>query len=857
MTQSSPPPVAHTPMMQQYLRIKADYPGTLLFYRMGDFYELFFDDARRVAQLLDLTLTSRGESGGERVPMAGIPHHAADNYLARLLKAGESVAICEQVGDAPSAKGPMQRKVTRVITPGTVTDDALLEDRTDSLLLAVACVDGEWGIAALNLAGGQFTVQQVAASDQLLAELDRIRPAEILLEEGRTLPVGLAGPYSATHRPPWQFDPVSARQLLLRQFGTHDLRGFGCEDLSAAIAAAGALLQYVKETQQAGLGHLQGLRVETAEDAIGLDAATRRNLELDYHASGRSEFTLFGLLDQTVTPMGGRLLRRWLHRPLRTREILHERYDAIETLMSDRGFEDLRELLRQVGDVERITARIALKSARPRDLVVLTHSLQTLPVVRERLRRLDISRRLLEISEDLAEHPEICALLSRALMENPPVLIRDGGVIAAGYDAELDELRQLSQNADAFLVAMEENERQRSGITTLRVNFNRIHGFYIELPRSQADRVPAHYIRRQTLKNVERYTTPELREFEGKVLSARERALAREKALYDALLDLLAPSLASLQRCAGGLAELDTLATFAERAETLDYRRPQLTSESTLRIAGGRHPVVERAIPVPFTPNDIELDAGRRMLIITGPNMGGKSTFMRQTALIVLLAHIGSFVPAHSAEIGRVDRIFTRIGASDDLATGRSTFMVEMTETAAILHNASPDSLVLMDEIGRGTSTFDGLSLAWAVALNLAREIKALTLFATHYFELTALPEQITAIRNVHLDAVEHEDRIVFLHTVKAGPANQSYGLQVAALAGVPKSVIQEAKAILVNLERTASERQTRTAPSRQMDLFVDAEPPPIVRCVEASDPDGMTPRQALEFLYTLKAMAR
>ncbi len=842
-------------MMQQYLRIKADFPETLLFYRMGDFYELFFNDAKRAARLLDLTLTSRGESGGQRIPMAGIPYHAAENYLARLLKAGESVAICEQIADSSPSKGPMERKVVRVLTPGTVTDDALLDDRSDSVLLALGRVGDQYGIAALNLAGGQFTVQQGPSLEWVAAELDRIRPAELLLEDGWVPPDAVVGRCSITRRPPWQFDPVSTRQSLLREFGTKDLRGFGCEHLPAATAAAGALLQYVKDTQQASLPHLRGIRVETSEDAVSLDAATRRNLELDYHPSGRREFTLFGILDRTITPMGGRLLHRWLHRPLRSREMLNARYHTVEILLTEHRFEGIRERLKGIGDLERITTRIALKTARPRDLVVLRQSLQSLPDLRHQLAALPASPRLAEIDEWLVEQPDICTLLTCAVIENPPVLIRDGGVIADGYDAELDELRQLSQNADAFLIDLEETERLQTGIPNLRVNFNRVHGFYIELPRSQAQRVPDHYVRRQTLKNAERYTTAELREFEGKVLSARERALAREKALYEELLDRLLPHVPSLQRSAEALAELDVLATFAERADRLDYRRPQLTEDSALRILGGRHPVVERTIDVPFTPNDVELDSQRRMLIITGPNMGGKSTFMRQTALIVLLAHIGSFVPAKSAEIGKIDRIFTRIGASDDLATGRSTFMVEMTETAAILHHATADSLVLMDEIGRGTSTFDGLSLAWAVALKLAQDIRSLTLFATHYFELTVLPEQVSTIRNVHLDAVEYDDAIVFLHTVKEGPASQSYGLQVAALAGVPKAVIHAARTILENLERAASERQSRAAPSRQLDLFVEAEASPVVRCVESSDPDRMTPREALDLLYKLKSM--
>lgn len=855
MPSMPPTNAAHTPMMQQYLRIKAELPDKLLFYRMGDFYELFFDDARRVAQLLDLTLTSRGESGGVRVPMAGIPHHAVENYLARLLRAGESIAICEQIGDPGVSKGPMERKVVKVMTPGTVTDDALLEDRSDNELLAIVPRPNLVGLAVLNLAGGQFTLQEVASMDELVSELDRIRPAEVLVPEGWS-PAELQHPACPiTQRPPWHFDAESARQLLLRQFGTRDLRGFGCEDMHAAIGAAGALLQYAKDMQQSDLAHIRGLRIDQTSDTIALDAATRRNLELDYHPSGRTDLTLCGLLNRTVTPMGGRLLRRWLQRPLRCQATLNARYDATASMQPESLYQRLRDELRRIGDIERITTRIALQSARPRDLTVLRQAMESFPALRDCLDAAAANERIAALRMLVQDHPDIVERLKSAIVENPPVLLRDGGVIAPGFDQQLDDLRQLSENADAHLVQFEQAERSATGIANLRVQFNRVHGFYIELPRSQADRAPGHYARRQTLKNAERYTTPELREFEGQVLGARERALAREKELYEELLRNLLPAVPILQACAAAVAELDLLANFAERAFALDYQRPTLHTSNCLRIRAGRHPIVEQTTDQPFTPNDIELDEESRMLMITGPNMGGKSTFMRQTALIVLMAHIGMFVPASLAEIGPIDRIFTRIGASDDLSTGRSTFMVEMTETAAILRNATRCSLVLVDEIGRGTSTFDGLSLAWAVALALANEIRAYTLFATHYFELTALPEQAPAVRNVHLDAIEYEDRIVFLHTVTEGPASQSYGLQVAALAGVPWPVIRRAKEILHNLERTASERSARTAPSHQLDLFVDALPSPVLQAVESVDPDHLTPRQALDFVYRLKSM--
>ncbi len=845
----------HTPMMRQYLAMKAEHPDRLLFYRMGDFYELFFEDARRAAQLLDLTLTSRGESAGARIPMAGIPYHAADNYLARLVRMGESVAICEQIGDPATSKGPVERKVVRIVTPGTVTDEALLEERRENLLAALAPLGQRYGLAYLDLASGRFAVQELSSLERLLGELERLNPVELLLMEDWQGPEGIAGRKGVTRRPAWHFDPVSARQLLLRQFNTRDLEGFGCEDAPAAVAAAGCLLQYVKETQKTALPHLRGLRRETGEETIILDAASRRNLELDYHPSGNSQFTLFGILDRTATPMGSRLLRRWLHSPLREPARLRERYQAIGSLLENRRDQDLRGHLQQIGDVERIAARIALRSARPRDLATLRLSLAVLPELRARLAACD-SPLLERLHGEIGEHPETLDLLRRALVDNPPMLIRDGGVIRDGYDGELDELRALSQNADRFLVDMEQRERERTGISNLKFGYNRVHGFYIELSRTQADNVPVDYTRKQTLKGVERYITAELKAFEDKVLSARERALSCEKALYEGLLERLAGQLEGLQACAAGLAEADVLATLAERADALNLNPPALSESPGIRIAGGRHPVVEQVSDLPFVPNDLKFDGDTRMLIITGPNMGGKSTYMRQAALIVLLAHIGSYVPADSAEIGPIDRIFTRIGASDDLASGRSTFMVEMTETANILHNATPNSLVLMDEVGRGTSTFDGLSLAWACAEHLAREVKAFTLFATHYFELTGLADEHEGIRNVHLDAVEHGEHIVFLHALKEGPANQSYGLQVAALAGVPREVVGRARQKLMGLENKAYQEQRRESGARQLDLFAPLEPSPALALLEGVRPDELSPREALDLIYELKRLS-
>jgi DNA mismatch repair protein MutS len=844
----------HTPMMQQYIRIKSQHPDTLLFYRMGDFYELFFDDAKKAAQLLDITLTSRGQSAGQPIPMAGIPFHAAEGYLARLLKHGESIAICEQTGNPAKSKGPVERKVVRIVTPGTVTDEALLEDRKDNLLVAVHLSAETYGIASLDLTSGKFVLQQVDSLEQLLSETERMSPAELLINEEASLPLQWSGRRGLCKRPPWHFDLESARQLILKQFNLHDLKGFGCEQLSSAISAAGCLLQYVKDTQQTALPHIQGISVENSHDSIALDAASRRNLELDSHPSGEMRYTLFGVLDKTATAMGSRCLRRWINRPLRDQTILNDRFASIESLTHHSLFDNVQNSLRQVGDIERISSRIALKSARPRDLLVLRTTLATLPVLQTLLADID-NPHLETLCREIGEHPQLLNLLQRALIDNPPVLIRDGGVLAPGYNKELDELRNLSQNADQFLLDMESREKEATGISNLKVNYNRVHGYYIEVSRLQADKVPVHYTRKQTLKGVERYITEELKTFEDKVLSAREKSLSFEKSLYEELLSKISESLALLQQCASALAELDVLANFAERAESLNLSRPELSSKPGLTIEGGRHLVVEQVSDIPFVANDLSFSPQRRMLVITGPNMGGKSTYMRQSALIVLMMHIGCFVPAKSAICGPIDKIFTRIGASDDLSSGRSTFMVEMSETANILHNATSHSLILMDEIGRGTSTFDGLSLAWACADYLTKQTKAFTLFATHYFELTTLADEQKSIHNIHLDAMEHGDKIVFLHAVKDGPANQSYGLQVAALAGVPKSVINHAKSKLQQLENNAYLQQQSESGNNQLDLFSAKEYHPLVCMVEELNPDNLSPRQALDLLYRMKEM--
>ncbi len=860
---------SHTPMMQQYLRIKSEYPEILLLYRMGDFYELFYEDAERAAQLLSITLTSRGRSAGDPIPMAGVPYHAVEGYLVKLVQQGVSVAICEQVGDPNHSKGPVERQVTRIVTPGTLTDEALLDERHDNLLAALHQDKERFGLATLEMASGRFTVQELDDRVALDSELARLQPAELLISEDNNL--NLQG-FTLTRQPPWYFTLDGAQRLLTEQFGVYDLSGFGCEDKPLAISAAGCLLQYAQDTQKAALPHIQGLSLERAEDSIFLDAASRRNLELDTTLAGDTKNTLASVMDNCATPMGSRLLRRWLHRPLRDQQHLQARLNSVHTLLSAFGnMTALHDVLSSIGDVERILARVALRSARPRDLVQLGHALAQLPQVQAQLAPL-AAEHLQHLSTQIQAFPEQQALLQAALKDNPAQLIRDGGVIADGFDEDLDELRGLSANAGAYLVALETRERERTGLNSLKVGFNKVHGYYIEMSRAQAEKAPEDYQRRQTLKNTERYITPELKGFEEKVLSANERALAREKQLYEQLLDRLMSDLGVLQASSLGLAELDVLNNLAERADSLRLHPPEFQDNIGVHIINGRHPVVESMIDTPFTANHAQLDSHQCMLLITGANMAGKSVFMRQTALIVLLAHIGSFVPADSAKIGPIDRIFTRIGASDDVAGGRSTFMVEMTETANILHNASPFSLVLMDEVGRGTSTFDGLSLAWACAEALAKKIKALTLFSTHYFELTQLPSLCAGIANVHLDAVEQEDKLIFLHQVKEGPANKSYGLQVALLAGVPKNVVDNARKRLKQLEQQ-QEHQVKPQqeemfkpPPADVALTVAQQAPvatasqpssvsPLLAAVKQLNPDEMTPKQALAAIYELQCL--
>ncbi|MDX7991575.1 DNA mismatch repair protein MutS [Xenorhabdus sp. Reich] len=842
---------SHTPMMQQYLRLKSQHPDILLLYRMGDFYELFYDDAKKASKLLDISLTKRGQSAGQPIPMAGVPYHAIENYLAKLVQLGESAALCEQVGDPATSKGPVERKVVRIVTPGTVTDEALLQERQDNFLAAIWHDNQGFGYATLDITSGRFRVSEMADEDTIAAELQRTRPAELLYPETFEHMALIERCHGLRRRPMWEFELDTAKQQLNLQFGTRDLIGFGVEKSPLALRAAGCLLQYVKDTQRTALPHIRNITMERQQETVIMDAATRRNLELTQNLSGGIENTLASVLDQCVTPMGSRMLKRWLHTPIRNKDVLENRQQAISALQ-EIGYE-LQPFLRQVGDLERVLARLALRSARPRDLAKMRHAFQQLPDIHQIMASSD-SPYIQTLQQRVGNFDELKTLLENAVVETPPVLVRDGGVIATGYNIELDEWRALADGASDYLDRLEIREREKHGIDTLKVGFNGVHGYYIQVSRGQSHLVPIHYVRRQTLKNAERYIIPELKEYEDKVLTSKGKALAIEKALYEELFDLLLPHLAELQTSAEALAELDVLANLAERAETLNYTCPTLTDKAGIQITGGRHPVVEQVLSEPFISNPLTLSSQRRLLIITGPNMGGKSTYMRQAALITLLAYIGSFVPAENAIIGPVDRIFTRVGASDDLASGRSTFMVEMTETANILHNATEHSLVLMDEIGRGTSTYDGLSLAWACAESLANRIKAMTLFATHYFELTTLPEKLEGVINIHLDAVEHGDTIAFMHSVQEGAASKSYGLAVASLAGVPRDVIKRARQKLKELESLSNNATASHVDTPQLTLLTE-ETSPAVEALENLNPDTLTPRQALEWIYRLKDM--
>ena len=847
---------AHTPMMQQYLRFKDEHPDRLLFYRMGDFYELFYSDAERAARLLDITLTSRGQSAGAPIPMAGVPYHALDQHLTRLLGRGESAVIVDQIGDPAASKGLVERKVTRIVTPGTLTDAGLLEAKRDAPLAALL-QDGErTGIAWLSLASGRISLADVANAD-CAATLERIEPAELLIPEDSVPPAWRGQPLALRSLPAWHFDSAAAARALARQMGTLDLEGFGAAAAPLAVGAAGALLGYASATQQSALDHVRSLQVESASEFVALDAATRRNLEITQTLAGEREPTIFSLLDTCASAAGSRLLRHWLTHPLRDQTRAAARHDAIDALSADAGrVRSLAAALRRAIDVERVVSRIALRTARPRDLAGLRETLALLPQIAAAVAPLEAPL-IADCARALACDPRWHMLLARAIAPEPSAQLRDGGVIADGFDAELDELRTIDAGCSQFLLDLEWRERERSGIANLRVEYNRVHGFYIEVTHANAERVPEDYRRRQTLKNAERYTMPELAAFESKALTAQERALACERRLFDVLLAQLSPAIGALQGVAVALASLDVLATLAERAEALRLARPRFAGEVGIAIEGGRHLVVERQVEA-FIPNDLVLGPARRLLVITGPNMGGKSTYMRQAAVIALLACCGMPVPATRATIGPLDAIYTRIGAADDLAGGRSTFMVEMTEAAFILNRASAQSLVLIDEIGRGTSTFDGLALAWAIAHRLAEHNRCLALFATHYFELTALPSELDGCANIHFDAVETKSRqgpgIVFLHRVEDGPANRSYGLQVARLAGVPGETLRQAQRYFARLDKFNARDDA------QHDLFASAAPatPSVHDLAErlaALDLDTLTPREAQDALYELKGI--
>lgn len=858
---SSPALQSHTPMMQQYLKIKAEHQDVLLFYRMGDFYELFFDDAKKASELLDISLTARGKSGGNAIPMAGVPYHAVENYLARLVKLGQSVAIVEQVGDPATSKGPVERKVQRIVTPGTVSDEALLEDKQDNILAAVVCIKQQakeyFGYATLDVTTGRFALSEPKDIEALEAEIQRTNPAELLYPEDFAYLHIIESCKGLRRRPQWEFDFDTAVKQLNDQFGTKELSGFGVAKQKTGLCAAGCVMQYVKDTQRSALPHIRSIVLETESDTVLMDAATRRNLELTQNLSGGKEHTLASVLDNTSTPMGSRLLQRWLHRPLTNVQILKQRQLNIKSLLNS-DYPQLQGTLKQVGDMQRVLARLALRSARPRDFARLRQGFSLLPDIQGFVTDLSAESAnsgLIQLANNIGQYPAFAHLLENAIEDSPPVLIRDGGVIKAGYNTELDELRALSKGATDYLDELEQREKERTGIATLKVGYNKVHGYFIEVSRNYADQVPAEYVRRQTLKNNERYIIQELKEHEDKVLTSQSKSLALEKRLYEELFDILLPELNALMQSADALAELDVLTNLAERADTLNYQCPDLTQQSGIHFGQGRHPVVEHVMKTPFIANPIAINPQRRMLVITGPNMGGKSTYMRQTALIVLMAYIGSFIPAENAQIGPIDRIFTRIGASDDLASGRSTFMVEMTETANILNNATQNSLVLMDEIGRGTSTYDGLSLAWACAEYLAIKLQSYTLFATHYFELTQLAEQMPELANVHLDAIEHEESIRFMHAVQEGAANKSYGLQVAQLAGVPRKVIHHAKQKLAELESQPTvQSPTPVRKEQQMDLLNSVDELRI--SLKQINPDDLSPKQALEYLYQLKLLA-
>ena len=858
----------HTPMMRQYLEIKQEYPDILLFYRMGDFYELFFDDAKNASDWLGITLTHRGKAGGQPIPMAGVPYHAVDNYLARLVKQGKSVAICEQVGDPATSKGPVERKVVRVITPGTLSEDSLLEADQENFLAAVYYLKKnkqaeKYGLAWIDLAGGQFYCNQFSDESLLFSELARIKPAEILTDEKYAELLSQKG-FTIKLQEDWQFDWQQNYNGLLKHFEVKNLDGFGCDDQKAAICAAGAALNYAKLTQQNLLPHLNQLKPFDNCEILQLNAATRKHLEISENLYGEQDKSLFNVINRTKTSMGCRLLKSWLHAPLIDLDAINLRLETVSALLKTADISRLREILTPIKDMQRILTRIALNSCRPRDLTGLKESLVVLP---ELITWLTESKdeQLVQIANELPQHQSICQLLSEAIFDNPPVVLRDGNVVRDGYNKELDELRYLSTNASDLLADMEQRERESTGISTLKVGYNKVHGFFIEISKAQSDNAPLTYTRRQTLKNAERFITPELKQLEDKVLSSQAKALALEKQLYQELIDLLLPSVIDLQYTASKIARLDVLQSYAEIASQSNYVRPELSEQKIIDIKAGRHPVVEAFQAAPFIPNSVNIDQQHKSLIITGPNMGGKSTYMRMTAIISLLAHTGSYVPAQSAKIGKLDAIFTRIGASDDLSGGRSTFMVEMSEAANILNNATDSSLVILDEIGRGTSTYDGLALAWATLDYLSKKINPLTLFATHYFELTQISQKNQRVKNLHFGAIQHGDKLILDHQIHSGPTSKSYGIHVAKLAGVPAAVTKMAKDYQSQLEQGNHQTQTRDArqadnqadPQTEIqyldeDQSAEVKPDARIKILDTINADELTPKQALDLIYSL-----
>ncbi|WWO99083.1 MAG: DNA mismatch repair protein MutS [Candidatus Dasytiphilus stammeri] len=848
----------HTPMMQQYLSIKAEHPDILLFYRMGDFYELFYDDAKLASKLLNISLTKRGFYDGKPIPMAGIPYHALENYLAKLVKLGESVAICEQVSDPALSKGPVERKVMRIVTPGTISEEGLLPGKSDNLLAAIWQESEGFGYATIDISSGRFKIIEPKDQESMLSELYKTNPAELLYPENFNSLHLIENRRGIRRRPLWEFEIETARQQLNLQFGTKDLTGFGVDQAIKALRCAGCLLQYVKTTQKiSALPHIRSINLDRLEDTIIMDATTYRNLEIiekisiDSNKSSNNH-TLSQVLDKTVTTMGSRMLKRWLAMPVRDLQIIKDRQDSIEILQEI--IADIQRILSKISDCERICSRLAMLNARPTDFSNLRNTFKEFPRLKKILAPIN-SKHIQNLRNKISDFTNLHDILTKAIVETPPSLIKDGGVFASGYNDELDELRRISDGA--YLEQLESRERKKLGIEKLKIGFNRIHGYYLQVSRHQSHRIPMTYMRRQTLKHSERYIFPELKIYEDKVLTAKSEAIAIEKRLYKELFQLFLPYINTLQLSASNIAEIDLLVNFAERATTLNYSRPIVSNQLGIKIKNARHPVIEQVMKEPFIPNSLILNPNRTMLIITGANMGGKSTYMRQTALIVLMAYIGSYVPADYAEIGIIDRIFTRIGAADDLVSNRSTFMVEMTETANILNNATQYSLVLIDEIGRGTSTYDGLSIAWACAERLACHLKSMTIFATHYFELTYLPQMIEVIANVHVNAIEYENAIVFMHNVLEGPTNKSYGLAVAAMAGIPRPVIDRAYQKLQALQLQSSESQQQAKDVR----FLPSPPSitesqkALLATINSLEPDTINPRQALEWIYKLKSL--